>query len=143
MVKKGPLAIDYGVMPLEALWWTDDMNNFSSTDKDSWKWTAMISQPEWITSEMVEIARTATAKKKDLPALKQVRFEALEEGPAAQCLYIGPYAGEPPTITALHEFIADNGCDRRGKHHEIYLNDMRRTKPANLRTIIRQPMASR
>jgi hypothetical protein len=29
MVKKGDLAIDYGVMPLEGLWWTDDMANFS------------------------------------------------------------------------------------------------------------------
>ena len=24
--KKGPMAIDYGVMPLEGLWWTEDMS---------------------------------------------------------------------------------------------------------------------
>jgi len=119
------------------------MNNSSPTDNDFWKWTAMIGEPEWITAEMVEDPRAASAKKKDLPALTQVCYETLEEGQAAQCLHIGPYADEPPTITALHEFIADNGCDRRGKHHEIYLNNIRHTKPANLRTIIRQPIASR
>ncbi|MBF0531450.1 MAG: hypothetical protein HQK55_19700, partial [Deltaproteobacteria bacterium] len=26
MVKKGALAVDYGVMPLEGLWWADDMS---------------------------------------------------------------------------------------------------------------------
>jgi hypothetical protein len=28
-----------------------------------------------------------------------------------------------------------------GKHHEIYLSDIRRADPANWKTIIRQPMA--
>ena len=28
IVKKGPLAIDYGVLPLEGLWWADDMSAF-------------------------------------------------------------------------------------------------------------------
>ena len=41
-IKKGPLAIDYGVMPLEGLWWVDDMSKFSIEDKSDWKWTAMI-----------------------------------------------------------------------------------------------------
>ncbi len=140
MVKKGPLAIDYGVMPLEGLWWADDMADFSALNKDTWKWTAMIMQPEFITAEMVEEAGAATAKKKDLPALSQVRFETFDEARAAQCLYIGPYADEGPTIAELHTFIAENGFKRRGKHHEIYLSDMRRTDPARLKTIIRQPV---
>jgi hypothetical protein len=72
-----------GVMSLEALWWTDDMADVSPADKDSWKWTAIIMQPEWITAPIVEVVRAATAKKNDLPALSQVRFEALEEGRAA------------------------------------------------------------
>ncbi len=29
---------------------------------------------------------------------------------------------------------------RRGKHHEIYLSDMRRTAPAKLKTVVRQPV---
>ncbi|MEM7053000.1 MAG: GyrI-like domain-containing protein [Pseudomonadota bacterium] len=140
-VKKSPLALDYGVMPLEALWWTDDMADFSPSNKDIWKWTVMIMQPEWITAEMVEEVRNVTANKKDLPALPRLRFESFDEGQAAQCLYIGPYADEAPTIQALHAFIEENGFARRGKHHEIYLSDMRRTDPARLKTILRQPLA--
>ncbi|MHA2074645.1 MAG: hypothetical protein ACW97X_08510 [Candidatus Hodarchaeales archaeon] len=40
----------------------------------------------------------------------------------------------------LHKFIEEQGFKRRGKHHEIYLSDPRRTKPEKLKTIIRQPM---
>ena len=42
----------------------------------------------------------------------------------------------------LHEFIAAKGYSFDGlaqKHHEIYLSDFRRTDPAKLKTIIRQP----
>jgi hypothetical protein len=140
MVRKSALALDYGVMPLEALWWADDMSAFSPEAKDSWKWTAMIMQPGWVTVDLVEQVRRETAGKKPLPALEHLRFEAYAEGPSAQCLYVGPYADEGPTIAALHDFIAERGFDRHGKHHEIYLNDMRRTDPMKLRTIIRQPM---
>ena len=28
MIKKGTVGIDYGVMPLEGLWWVDDMAQF-------------------------------------------------------------------------------------------------------------------
>lgn len=35
MAKKGPLAVDYGVMPLEGLWWADDMAAFIDEDKSN------------------------------------------------------------------------------------------------------------
>jgi hypothetical protein len=35
MVKKGATAIDYGVMPLEGLWWADDLSRFITTDKSN------------------------------------------------------------------------------------------------------------
>jgi len=35
MLKKGPLARDYAVMPLEGLWWADDLSAFTSNDKAS------------------------------------------------------------------------------------------------------------
>ncbi len=37
MIKKGPSAIDYAVMPLEGLWWADDMSRFSTGEKSKWK----------------------------------------------------------------------------------------------------------
>lgn len=68
MVKKSEKAIDYAVMPLEGLWWVDDMSKFSIEDKKSWKWTAMIMQPEFILPELVEKAKEQVEKKKGLKA---------------------------------------------------------------------------
>ena len=45
-VKKGPLEIDYPVMPPEGLWWADDMSSFTEGDKSAWYWTMMIMQPD-------------------------------------------------------------------------------------------------
>ena len=42
MVKRGKPPIDYGVMPLEALWWSNDLSRFSVDRKADWKWTLMI-----------------------------------------------------------------------------------------------------
>lgn len=141
MVKKGPLVIDYGVMPLEAVWWSDDMTEFSTGNKDAWKWTLMIMQPEFITREMVKEAMVEVAKKKKPVSLSLVRFDAFREGKAAQTLYIGPFSEEGPTIEKVHLFIAENGSQRVGKHHEIYLSDPRRTAPEKWKTIVRQPMS--
>jgi hypothetical protein len=139
MLKKGPMAIDYTVMPLEGLWWTPDMADFSMDDKDAWHWTAMIMQPEWITAELVEEARRQVARKDGAAALGLARFETFDEGQAAQVMHIGPYAAEAPTIARLHAFIAERGGRLRGKHHEIYLGDPRRTAPEKLKTVVRQP----
>jgi hypothetical protein len=140
MLKKGAQQIDYGVMPLEGLWWTDDMKNFSMEDKSKWKWTLMIMQPDFVTNAIVADAKDLAIKKKSVPAIGHVRFEAMEEGSCAQILYVGPYSSEAPTIVKLHDFIKDSGYKLHGKHREIYLNDMRRTAPEKLKTIIRQPI---
>jgi hypothetical protein len=63
MLKKGQ-GIDYPVMALEGLWWTEDMAKFSLENKDAWKWTAMIMQPGFITEEMVGEAKGQVEKKK-------------------------------------------------------------------------------
>ncbi len=138
-IKKGKKPVDYAVMPLEGLWWVDDMSLFSDKDKSAWKWTMMIAQPDFVTRELVEEQRAEAAKKKNSPALPRIRFGVYHEGRAAQILFVGPYAAEGPAIAQIHEHIRLAGGDRRGKHHEIYLRDPRRTAPEKLQTIIRQP----
>lgn len=138
--KKGK---DYVVMPLEGLWWADDMTVFTSEfmeKKDEWIWTSMVMQPDFITEEMVELAIDEVKRKKNPTSLPKLRFEQYDEGLAAQILYFGSYSDEGPTVEHLHEFIEEKGYERRGKHHEIYLSDPRRTKPEKLKTIIRQPI---
>lgn len=139
MVRKGPLAIDYGVMPLEGLWWADDMSKFSGTDKSNWKWTAMIMQPAFVTPELVEQTIADVKEKKNPRAIGKIRLATLTESRCAQILHIGPFAEEGPTIEKVHQFIAERGR-LSGKHHEIYLSDIRKADPSKWKTIIRQPM---
>lgn len=139
-IKRGPDELDYAVMPLEGLWWVADMSAFSVADKSAWSWTAMIAQPDRVTQAMVDDAVAQAARKKPLPAAPRLRLESFAEGLAAQVMYIGPYAEEGPTIERLHAFIAEHGHEPAGKHHEIYLGDPRRTDPAKLKTVIRQPV---
>lgn len=139
-LKKSPRAIDYGVMPLEGLWWADDPNVFFGTDKSNWKWTAMILQPEFISRANVDAAFEEVRRKKNPAALERVRFEVLDEGESVQTLYLGPFSGEAPTIQRMHDAIHAAGRGLYGKHHEIYLSDPRRTASDRLRTILRQPM---
>ena len=142
MVKKGASQIDYAVMPLEGLWWAEDMAVFTSGDKTRWKWTLMVMQPEFVDEAMVAAAIADVRKKKALAALDGVRFERFAEGRCAQIMHIGPFSEEGPTIEKLHRFIADAGSQLTGKHHEIYLSDTRKADPARWKTILRQPMAS-
>ncbi|MCJ7526078.1 MAG: GyrI-like domain-containing protein [Candidatus Aminicenantes bacterium] len=136
---KKTLAIDYGVLPLEGLWWADDMAKFSVDDKSAWMWTMMIMQPEFVNAAMVRETIAEVKKKKNPPALAQLRFSSFNEGKAAQILHIGPFSAEGPTIARVHAFISSLG-KLSGKHHEIYLSDIRKADPAKWKTVIRQPL---
>lgn len=142
-LSKNELERDYVVMPPEALWWADDMSDFTKANKDNWFWTSFIVQPNFIDKNLFDTAIAEVKKKKNPPALDKLRFESINEGHSAQIIHIGPYNEEAPTINKLHRFIHDNGYSFDGlkeKHHEIYLSDMRRVAPEKLRTIIRQPI---
>jgi hypothetical protein len=139
MIKKGPQVLDYAVMPLEGLWWADDMSTFIANDKSKWKWTMMIMQPDFVGPEIIDAAIAEVKRKKALPAVSRLRLERFTEGLCAQVLHVGPFSDEGPAIQRLHEFIQARSS-LAGKHHEIYLTDIRRAAPAKWKTIIRQPM---
>jgi hypothetical protein len=139
MVKKSK-GIDYVVMPLEGLWWVDDMTKFSADRKDEWKWTAMIMQPKYVTADDFNLAIEQVKKKKNPAELTKVLFESFKEGPSAQIMYVGPFSAEGPTIAKIHAYIQNSGHSLSGKHHEIYLNNPATTAPEKLKTIIRQPL---
>jgi len=133
--------VDYTVMPLEGLWWSDT-GELSFSEKGEWKYTLMIMQPDHITEAMYQAALLGLKKKKDNPALSRTRFERFREGPCMQIMHIGPYSEEPRTIERMKTFAEENGYALRGKHHEIYLGDPRRAKPERLKTILRYPVES-
>lgn len=142
------------VMPLEALWWVDGphaedvMRGFAErrfdlaeSDRHSWRWQAMIVQPEPMDESIVRDAIERAGEKAG-PALDRVRFERWQEGHCAQLLHVGRYAAEGPSLVTLQDAIAAAGYRPRGRHHEIYLGDPRRSAPEKLRTILRQPVAA-
>lgn len=142
-LSKRSLDRDYTVMPLEALWWADDMEAFTSArDKSQWDWTALNLLPDWITDEHLAEARETVARKGGVPLLDALRAETLDEGLCVQTLHVGSYDDEAPVLAELHErVIPEAGLRMVGRHHEVYLGDPRRTAPERLRTILRQPVA--
>lgn len=141
-LSKRELDRDYTVMPLEALWWAEDMASFTTArDKSQWDWTALNLIPDWITDDHVEQARAAVRSRGGAPALDALRVETLDEGLCVQTLHVGSYDDEAPVLAELHDvFIPESGLTMTGRHHEIYLSDARRTAPEKLRTILRQPV---
>jgi hypothetical protein len=133
-------AVDYPVMALEGLWYADDVADFLNGKRENWKWTLFITLPDVVTKKDVGEAIAAVKKKAKFPRFPEVRFEKFAEGRAAQVMHVGPYAAEGPTIARLHRFVEEQGYKLRGKHHEIYLGDPRRSAPEKLRTIIRHPV---
>lgn len=147
MSKKGPHHIDnyfdFVVPPLEGLWWQDGIKGVDYAHKEQFRFIAMIRLPDFVTRGIFDWAvhEAATKKARDFG---NVEFLTLHEGRCVQALHVGPYDAEPATVAKLHEFIAAKGLqininDHR-HHHEIYLSDPRRTKAANLKTVIRLPV---
>lgn len=138
-LKKATHPVNYTVMPLEGLWWAEDMSAFLHADRSKWQWTMMILQPDVVSAEAVDQAVSTLKRKKDLPALGALRLASWAEGRCAQTLHVGPFSEEGPTIARVHAFIHERS-GLRGKHHEIYLSDIRRAHPSRWKTIVRQPM---
>ncbi len=137
---KKALQKDFVVPPLEGLWWADDMDDYINDNKENWKWRMMIATPDWVDGEMYSQAvEKSQIKLGDVPpTLQMAKFE---EGKSVQILHLGSYSDEAPTIAKMHhEFMPKNNLQYNGHHHEIYLNDPRRTAPEKLKTILRQPV---
>ena len=139
---RNELGRDHVVMPLEALWWAEDMASFTSArDKTAWDWTAMIMVPDWIAGPMVDEAKVTVSRRRRPERLADVRFETLSEGLCVQTLHVGSYDDEGPVLETMHDrHIASAGLRLAGRHHEIYLSNPRRVDAAKLRTILRQPV---
>ena len=133
-------AIDYPVMALEGLWCAEDVADFLNNKRENWEWTVFIAVPDVVTKKDVKDAVEAVRRKGKLARIPAVRLDRLKEGKAAQIMHIGPYSAERATIERLHRFVEGEGYRLRGKHHEIYLGDPRRSAPEKLKTIIRHPV---
>ena len=139
---KQDLGRDYVVMPLEGLWWSENMATYTTArDKSRWDWTMMSMVPDWITRELFHTVVARVAAKNPPTGLERVRLETLEERQCVQTLHLGSFDEEAETLEQMHnQFIPAFGLKMTGKHHEIYFSDFRKTEPNKLRTILRQPV---
>ncbi len=139
------LGKDYTVMPLEGLWWSEDMSTFTTArDKSKWDFTLMIMQPDWITRDMFHVAVAKAVQKDPTLRLHGLRFENLAEGLVVQTLHIGSFDDETAILEHMHSsFIPEHALRIAGKHHEIYMSDFRKVVPEKLKTILRQPVVRR
>ena len=145
-----PSAYEYNVLPLEGLWWLEDIQDMNFTDKSRYCWTSMIRQPDIVTQEHFERAKQLLARKKPQLDLSKARMETYTEGLCIQCMHTGPFDDEPATLERMEEYCRDMSKDiaigsltvegKIKRHHEIYLGDFRKTKPERMKTILRHPI---
>lgn len=137
-------GVDARVGMLEGLYWmadgSTDFDAILGPDRNTWRWTLLISVPPEATDQELASALAGGRAKVPPELAADLRVETFEEGPVAQVLHLGPYEEERPTIERLHAAIAAAGLRPRGRHHELYLGDPRRSKPERLRTLLRQPV---
>ena len=129
-----------------SFWRQEGTAGIDYSRKKDFQWISLIRLPEFVTRDEFEWAVSEAEEKKEMDFSK-VEFLTYEEGLCVQCMHIGPYDNEPETIRSMELYAGQQGFEpdfESGRyHHEIYLSDVRRCKPENLKTVIRHPVRSR
>jgi hypothetical protein len=123
--------VDFHVMPMEVRWRVN-------REKKDFAWTMMLMQPEYVTPEWVAKARQQVSHKVDTAMLDQVRFVTFAEGMCVQFLHVGPYTGMDSALESMCTVAERERYTIPARNaHDIYLNDVRKTKPENLKAVMR------
>lgn len=139
---------DFVVSKLEGLWWFDetqypekDLSTApSEVPRSEWEYRLLIRLPDFVNQQELENAKETVRTKKGIQLAKQIEFYTMTEGKSVQMLHVGPFSTEPETLKQIQVFCDTNALRKNGLHHEIYLSDFRKTKPAVLKTILREPV---
>ena len=132
---------DYKVAGLEGLWWgVGGARWMIQQARAQWRWKLLMRVPDFVAARDVASAVKALLARGKGKAVARVKLELVREGRCVQMLHVGPYLNEKPTLDAMLALAKAEGLRFAGRHHEIYLSDPRRVKPAKLRTILRHPV---
>jgi hypothetical protein len=83
----------------------------------------------------------AQAEAKLGKAPKSLRIDIYDEKESVQIMHVGPNEEVVATLARMHgEFLPAQDLVPNGPHHEIYLNDPKRTEPKKRKTLLRQPV---
>lgn len=121
---------DYFMPPAEVVW-----KNLDAKQEER-KWKILLPVPNYITDDrVVNTRRVAQAKTEEKMA--QVKFISSKPKSVIQIQYTWAYGTSKRTKNKLYSYAKKHNLEIKGDYQELYLNDMRRTKPENLETIIR------
>lgn len=142
MPKKGYTPegyFEYTVFPLEGVWDLDEEGRqLAHLDKDRLIYTLMIRQPDFVTEDLMNKAKSTVQKKGSEELLQGISLEEINEGLCVQCMHIGSYDDETKTFLMMEEFCKEKGLQRESKlHREIYISDPRKTAPEKRKTVLR------
>ncbi|MDR0905638.1 MAG: GyrI-like domain-containing protein [Oscillospiraceae bacterium] len=136
---------EYVVPPLEGFWRQNGTESIDYAHKQRFNWIALIRLPDFVATNDFDWAIEDATRKKKMDFSK-VKFLPYDEGLCVQCMHVGSYDDEPATIAAMSDFAHANGyvidITESRYHHEIYLNDPRKTESLELKTVIRHPIKS-
>lgn len=126
---------DFTVYPLEGIWQQKEQGELV---KEELIYTIMIAQPSFISKEMMKEALEKVKVKKPNAHYEKIRFETVKEGKCLTMLHLGSFDSEPLSFAKMDAFCKENFLNRRSLfHREIYLNNLNRTSPDKLKTILR------
>jgi hypothetical protein len=131
-IARKKLNKDYKVNPMEVIW---DLNK--NNGKISFTWTMMIMQPDFITKEMIDEAIQISIKKQKNIDYKRLYLKISNECKCIQACHLGDYKKMNDTLNNMILEAKKNNYKYDQYTHDIYLNDSRKTKPENLKTIMR------
>ena len=131
-IARQKLNTDYKVNPMEIDWFLD-----KSTGKISFTWLMMIMQPHFITEKMYSEGIALAKETKPKINYDKVAFETKKYGKCVQCFHAGDYNKMNDTLLKMSDFGKANGYKTEVFTHDVYLNDSRKTKVENLKTIMR------
>lgn len=138
---------DFTVSKLEGLWWYDEnkypgknITTATEVPRSEWEYRLLIRMPEFVTAKDLETAKETVKAKKHVPLADRVEYITMNEGRCIQMMHVGPFSTELESLAQITAFSEQNKLERNGLHHEIYLSDFRKTAPAKLKTILREPV---
>jgi len=75
-------------------------------------------------------------KDKNLPLKQNLKFKSHTDGKNIITLHVGDYKKMNQTLKKMKKYASDLNLQTANDTHYIYLNEVRKTKPENLKTIM-------
>jgi len=128
---------DFVVPKLECFWWVESDLPFDETPRKEWFWELLIRMPEFVEAEKVDDSIAEVIRKKNISLANEVYLKNITEGKSVQIMHVGSYEEEKESIDKILNYVASEGLEICGHHHEVYISDPRKTPVERLKTILR------